>query len=211
MKDREKKIQFFSEDTQRLYQLYGDPPTLKISGVPMHRHIKMNPLQDTETKIKAADPKGDVLDTCGGLGYTAIYEARKKEVKKVMVFERDINVIEIAKLNPYSKELFENEKIGLVNKDILDEMDHLSTGSFDTIVHDPPTFVISPDLYTLKFHYKLFRILKKGGRLWHYAPEPGKLSKNGSKLRERIIKQLKFVGFSKVEYDPSSSGVIAEK
>lgn len=209
--EKEKKIQFFSEDTQLLYQLYGSPATLKISGVPMHRHIRMNPLQDTETKIKVADPKGRVLDTCMGLGYTSIFSARKPEVKEVLVFERDPNVIEIAKLNPDSKEFFENKKIKLTNADVSEEIESLPSESFDIIIHDPPTFAISPDLYTLKFHGQLFRILKKQGRLWHYCPEPGKMSKKGSKLKERVMKQLKQVGFAKVNYDSASSGIIAIK
>jgi len=208
---KEKKIQFFSEETQRLYQLYGNPPTLKISGVPMHRHIRMSPLQDTETKIKAAEPTGKVLDTCTGLGYTAIYSARKPDVMEVKTFERDSNVTEMAKMNQYSKELFENPKIKIINEDISLEIYDLPRESFDTIVHDPPTFSIAPDLYTLKFHQQLFRILKKGGNLWHYCPEPGKLSQKGSKLKERVMKQLRVVGFLNVIYDANSSGIIAQK
>ena len=208
---KEQKIQFFSEETQRLYQLYGNPPTLKISGVPMHRHVRMTPLQDTETKIRAAEPKGKVLDTCTGLGYTAIYSARKPEATEVMTFERDQNVLEIGKLNEYSKELFQNSKIKVIDGDILLEIIELPNNHFDTIIHDPPTFVISPDLYNIKFHQQLFRVLKKGGKLWHYCPEPGKLSKNGSKLKERVIKYLKEAGFLNVKYDPDSSGIVAEK
>jgi len=211
-KDTTKKIQFFSEETRRLYQLYGDPPTLKISGVPMHRHVRMTPLQDTETKIKAAVPKGKVLDTCTGLGYTAIYSSRIPQVRQVITVERDPNVLEMARINPYSKELFGNGRIEINNGDTLEVIRSFNDHEFDTIIHDPPTFSIAPDLYTLKFHQQLFRVLKKGGRLWHYAPEPGKMiMQQGSKLKERILKQLKEVGFINVRLDENSSGIIAEK
>ena len=209
--EKEKKIQFFSEDTQRLYQLYGDPPTLKISGVPMHRHTRMNPLQDTETKISAAWPRGIVLDTCTGLGYTAIFSARIHDVEKVITFEKDSNVLEIAKLNPYSNELFTNKKIESKNEDILEAISSFEPNSFGAIIHDPPTFIISPDLYQEKFYRQMLRVLKKGGRIWHYCPEPGKLRKEGSSLKEKIMKRLKAAGFKEIREDPNSSGIVAVK
>jgi len=204
------KIQFFSAETNRLYQLAGDPPTLKISGVPMHRHIRMNPLQDTQTKIDALKPKGIVLDTCMGLGYTSIFSARLQAVQKVMVFEKDHNVVEIAQLNPYSKEFFENPKIGLVEGDVFEKVKELPTRHFDSIIHDPPTFSLATELYSQKFHQELFRVLKEKCRLWHYCPEPGKL-KGQNQLKDKITKNLKAVGFRNVYYDQKSSGIIAEK
>jgi len=177
----------------------------------MHRHVGMTPLQHAQKIIGAVESKGKVLDTCAGLGYTAIYSAIKPEVIEVITFERDPNVIEIAKLNGYSKELFNNPKIKIIIEDVSLEIIELPVDSFDTIIHDPPTFILSPDLYTLKFHQQLFRVLKKGGRLWHYCPEPGKLSRKGSNLKERVLKQLKIVGFLNARYDSNSSGIIAQK
>ncbi|MEM4605911.1 MAG: spermine synthase, partial [Candidatus Pacearchaeota archaeon] len=115
-----KKIQFFSEKTKKFYQLLPTRtiPTLRISGVPMHRFSKIDPLEDTLRKISAVKPFGIVLDSCCGLGYTAIYSAKKNEVKIVYTFEIDDNVLEIAKLNDSSKELFENKKIILKEGDI---------------------------------------------------------------------------------------------
>jgi len=211
MADKEvQKIQFFSRDTNKLYQLYGEPPTLKISGVPMHRHIKMTPLQDTQTKIDALRPKGIVLDTCMGLGYTSIFSARRKEVEKVMVFEKDHNVVEIAQLNPYSKEFFENPKIGLVEGDVFEKVKELPTAHFDSVMHDPPTFSLATELYSQKFHHEIHRIMKNNARLWHYCPDPGKLS-GKSKLSDKIIMNLKQTGFRNIRYDAKSCGILAEK
>ncbi|MEM2956312.1 MAG: methyltransferase [Candidatus Pacearchaeota archaeon] len=206
----QKKIQFFSKETNKFYQLYGDPPTLKISGVPMHRHIKMNPLQDTKTKINAVKPYGIVLDTCTGLGYTAIYAAQLKNVKKVITIEKDKNVIEIAKLNLYSKELFENKKIILINDDVTKKIKEFSKETFDTIIHDPPTFSLAPELYSKEFYKEIWEVLKKNGKLWHYCPSPGK-TKNKNNFKPKIISNLKKIGFRRVFLDEISSGIICLK
>jgi len=210
-KDKEKRVQFFSEDTQRLYQLYGEPATLKISGVPMHRHINMTPLQHAQRIVDSVGPHGTVLDTTTGLGYVTIICAQKPEVKKVITIEKDVNVLEIAKHNPHSAGLFKNNKIESRIADSSDMIGEFKDEQFDTIINDPPTFSIAPDLYTLKFHLQLFRILKKGGKIWHYAPEPGKLKKEGQKLKERIIRQMNEAGFQNVRYDENSTGIIAQK
>jgi len=215
MKDKEekiKKIQFFSEDTQRLYQLFPTKtiPTLKISGVPMHRHIRIDPLEDTQTKINAARPSGLVLDTCTGLGYTAIYAAKLHRVDKIITIEKDENVAEIARLNEASAELFSSPKIERRMGDSSTEIIKFSNEYFDTIIHDPPTFTISPDLYTEKFYAEAYRVLKRGGKLWHYCPAPGKL-KGDDKLRTRTMSRLQKAGFQKVLYDEASSGITASK
>ena len=209
---RERKIQFFSEDTQRLYQLFPTKgiPTLKISGVPMHRHTKIDPLEDTMTKVVAVKPRGIILDTCTGLGYTAIYSAKNQEVEKVITIERDENVAEIAKMNIASAELFDNKKIDRRIGDSYEEIVKFAPSTFDIIIHDPPTFTMSPDLYTERFYKDAFRVLKSGGRLWHYCPAPGKL-KGDDKLRIRTIDRLIKAGFRNVFYDEKSSGITADK
>ena len=201
---------WFSKETNRFYQLIGNPPTLKISGVPMHRHIKITPLKDTELKIDAIKPRGIVLDTCTGLGYTAIYSARIDDVKKVFTIERDSNVIEIAKLNSYSAELFSNLKIEIINDDVFEKIKTFKDRMFDTIIHDPPTLALARELYSRSFSKELFRVLKNDGKLWHYAPEPGKMTGRNN-LKETIMLNLKQAGFRKVFYDPKSMGVIAIK
>src|SRR3989338_4721517 len=72
-----KKVALFSEETNLYYKLLPsrDWPTITLSSTPMHRHIHFSPAQDTKLKIKEIAPiKGKVLDTCCGLGYTAILD-----------------------------------------------------------------------------------------------------------------------------------------
>ncbi|MCS7134369.1 MAG: methyltransferase domain-containing protein [Candidatus Pacearchaeota archaeon] len=201
------KIQFYSEKTRKFYQLFPTStiPTLKISGVPMHRFTNMDPLKDTLLKIKAAKPIGIVLDTCCGLGYTAIFAAKKPEVKKVYTFEKDENVIKIAKLNDASKDLFENKKIILEIGDVTKKIRKFKDGFFDSVVHDPPTFKLAPELYSENFYREIIRVLKAGGRLWHYCPNPQKL-KYGERFRKKLERKLKKYFY--VSFDEFSSGFV---
>ncbi|MBU0628826.1 MAG: methyltransferase domain-containing protein [Nanoarchaeota archaeon] len=205
-----KPIALFSQDTGLYYKLFptNDWPTITLSSTPMHRYSSLSPKADTETKIKEISPvKGIVLDTCCGLGYTSILASKTAE--KVITFERDKNVLAIARFNPYSNDLFSKKNITINQKDILDEILNLKDSSFDRIIHDPPTFKYSPDLYSKEFHKQLYRILKKMGILYHYCSCPKKTK--GNLLFPRIVNQLKEVGFNHVEYHESSSGIRAVK
>ncbi len=206
------KIQFFSSETNRFYQLFPTKtaPTLKISGVPMHRHTHVDPLTDTELKIKALKPHGLVLDTCTGLGYTAIYSAREPKVTKVITVEKDENVLKIAGMNEFSNDLFSNPKIEIVQANVFEKIKEFPSKHFDSIIHDPPTFIMATELYSLKFYAELYRVLKPKSKLWHYCPEPGKLS--GKKpLRDKVKRNLEETGFRKVVFDVQSFGLLAEK
>lgn len=205
-----KKAAMFSDETNFYYKLYptSDWPTLMLSSTPMHRYVHMSPKKDTETKIKEVSPvKGIVLDTCCGLGYTAIMASKTAE--KVYVFERDPNVLHVASFNPYSEELFTNKKIELKNIDVIDWTQEFSNNMFDRIIHDPPTFKYSPDLYSKEFYKELYRILKPGGILYHYAPNPHKT--RGEEFHLKIVTGLKAIGFKEVTHSIASSGVVAKK
>src|SRR2546421_4943195 len=105
-------IQVFSEPTNRVCSLWssGGAPTMLIAGFTMHRIVDIDPMQDTLKKIATISPLvGRVLDTATGLGYTAIEAARTAE--QVVTIELDPAAQEIAKLNPWSRELFNNPKI----------------------------------------------------------------------------------------------------
>lgn len=52
-----------------------------------------------------------VLDTCTGLGYTAIAAARYKGVSGVVTVELDEVSLRMCARNPWSREMFENDKI----------------------------------------------------------------------------------------------------
>ena len=193
------KIQLFSNETNKFYKLVpaADAPTVEISGIRMHVTKGMTPMQDTQKKIESISPiNGMVLDTCMGLGYTAILSSKSADF--VMTCEKDENVIEIAKFNPWSRELFENRKISILKTSILDEIKIFKSNMFDAVIHDPPRLSLASELYSLEFYKQLFRVLKQNGKLYHYTGSPG--SKNRKiNLAGNVSKRLKQVGFKNIE------------
>ena len=179
-------VAFFSEETNRYYKLVPtrDWPTIAIGSVPMHSVTVSSPKEDTLRKIEMLSPYGVVLDTCMGMGYTAICASFQS--KKVLTFERDENVLFLAKLNPLSQRLFTPSQdqnfsalplTGSVSSVIEPRMEDITVAikefkpeTFDCIIHDPPTFKLSPELYSIDFYCQLYRVIKKGGKLYHYLP-----------------------------------------
>ncbi len=207
-----KSVNFFSQDTNLFYKLRptSEWPTLTLSSVPMHRFAHVGPKRHVEMMLKEISPiRGRVLDTCCGLGYTAIGEANTPEVKEVVVFEIDENVLRIAEHNPYSEELFTNKKIKLKIENVFEGITKLPNNYFDRVLHDPPTVSFAKELYFEEFYKELFRVMKKGGILYHYCPNPGKTK--GKELHPSIVKWLTKVGFSNCEHHEKSSGVVAIK
>jgi hypothetical protein len=206
------EIKFFDEKTNKFYKLVPTStwPTLEISGIHMHRIKEVDPKTDTGLKVKSLGRiYGKILDVCTGLGYTAILAARKKSVEKVVTIEKDENVIKIAKQNEFSRELFENPKIELIVGDAFEVIKSFENESFNFIIHDPPRFSLAPELYSQEFYNRLFRVLKKGGRMFHYTGEPGKLS--GKNFIRGITKRLLLAGFIKIVKVKEVKGLIAYK
>lgn len=200
------KVAMFSEESNFYYKLLptGGWPTITLSSTPMHRYSKVSPKKHAGLMVKEISPvRGKVLDTCCGLGYTAIISSKNAE--EVHTFEIDPYVQEIAKFNPYSQEIFASKIINVHIGDINEEIIDIQDGYFDRVIHDPPTPQYAQELYSLEFHKQLFRVMKNGGILYHYVPQPGK--QKGNLLYPRIIRQLKEVGFKNVEYHESSSGI----
>jgi len=205
-----KPIKGFSEVSGRVFGLMptDSAPTMLISGIPMHRIKDTNPHQDTLNKIKAIAPiKGDVLDTTTGLGYTAIEAA--KTASHVTTIEIDAVAQEMARLNPWSKALFNNPKITQVIGDAFDEIESFDAESFSTIIHDPPMFSLAGDLYSLAFYQQAFRVLKPNGRIFHYIGDPE--SKSGARVTAGVIRRLQEAGFKRVVRAPRAFGVVAYK
>jgi predicted methyltransferase len=208
-----KKMAFFSDDTKFYYKLYPtkDWPTMMFSSTPMHRYSKVSPKEDTLAKIKditdVSPIKGSVLDTCCGLGYTAICAA--DHAKEVRTFERDENVIYLEAINPYSRRLFTDKRIKHNHANVYDEIWTMKDNYFDIIIHDPPTPKYSSLLYSKDFYGELFRIMKNGAVLYHYAPWPHKT--RGEDFPKNISKNLEKCGFIVLGYKQSSSGIIAKK
>ncbi|OIO65251.1 hypothetical protein AUJ68_03730 [Candidatus Woesearchaeota archaeon CG1_02_57_44] len=185
---------FFSQETNRYYKLLPTPtwPTIEISGIRMHRVESMDPKSDTERKIAQVAPvQGKALDICTGLGYTAILLAR--EADSVTTIERDANVLALARENLPSKELFSSPKIKQLMGDAQEVVKSLPDAHFDIIIHDPPSLNIAGDLYASSFYQELFRLLKPGGRMFHYTGMPGR--SRGVDLIASVAKRLKLIGF----------------
>ncbi len=205
-----REIQRFSEHTNWLRTLYPTEgaPTMLVSGVLMHRIRGTDPLRDTLTKIKTLAPvTGRVLDTATGLGYTAIEAA--KTADEVVTIELDPAAIEIARLNPWSRALFTNPRIRQLLGDTGEQVASFDDGSFARIIHDPPAFSLAGELYSGAFYRELFRILGRGGRVFHYIGDLD--SHSGRRVTPGILRRLHEAGFARVVRRPEAFGVLAYK
>jgi predicted methyltransferase len=204
------KIQRFSDFTNQLFSLMPTQraPTMLISGVPMHRIKGTDPYHDTLEKIKVLKPVvGRVLDTATGLGYTAIEAARTAD--RVVTIELDPMALEIARCNPWSQALFENPKIEQRLGDSFDVVTTFDHESFARVIHDPPVFSLAGHLYSREFYAELYRVLRRGGRLFHYIGDPE--SRSGRNVTRGVLRRLQEVGFRRVLRRARAFGVVAFK
>jgi len=205
-----RKIQLFSEFTNLLYSLMPTraAPTMLISGIPMHRIKGTDPYHDTLEKIKTIKPVvGHVLDTATGLGYTAIEAA--KTADHVVTIELDPTALKIARLNPWSRALFDNPKITQRIGDSYEVIEEFDNQKFARIIHDPPAFSLAGHLYASEFYAELHRVLRRGGRIFHYVGNPE--SKSGGNITRGVIRRLQEAGFSHIARRPRAFGVVAFK
>ncbi len=199
-------VQVFSEETgwMRVLCPTESLPTVLVSGIPMHRMKRTDPGKDTRAKIQALGVvKGPVLDTATGLGYTAIEAARR--ASRVVTIEIDPGGIELARMNPWSDELFSKQNIEIVIGDAYEEVKKFDRGSFAGIIHDPPTMSLGGELYSEEFYRQLRRLLKRGGRLFHYIGNPD--SALGRRQYPGIISRLRAAGFAKPEIQTEAYGL----
>ncbi|GAC1434661.1 MAG: methyltransferase domain-containing protein [Ktedonobacteraceae bacterium] len=204
-------IQVFSETTNRMCSLLPTKrtPSMLIAGFTMHRIVDIDPMQDTLKKIATLTPiTGRVLDTATGLGYTALEAA--KMAQQVVTIELDPGAQEIARLNPWSRGLFDNSsKIQQIIGDAYEVVPTFASDSFSAILHDPPVFSLAGELYSGAFYRELYRILKRGGKLFHYI---GNLeSKSSGTVARGVLKRLQESGFTRVVKRPEAFGVLAYK
>ena len=204
------KIQAYSTALDRLYSLFPTEgaPTVLISGIPMHRIKDIDPLEDTRRKVRSVAPVGGrVLDTATGLGYSALEAARTAD--EVVTIELDPVIQDVARLNPYSRALFDNPKIEQLFGDSSDVVETLESSSFSRVIHDPPMFALAGQLYSAEFYHQLFRVLKLHGRLFHYI---GDISSGSAKrVAQGATRRLLDVGFKRVMQRPETFGIVAEK
>ena len=193
----------------RLFVRWNGPPTLELDGIHMHRIKNTDPLNDTLAKVRAARirPGMRVLDTCMGLGYTAIASYRRGA--SVVTVEVDDRVLRLASVNPWSRDLGATG-ITVVRGDVSKIIEYFDNEAFDAIIHDPPRLSSSTgDLYGSRFYIELLRVLKPGGVLFHYTGEPGR--KRRLNIPGRVASRLKDVGFSGVRFIRGAQGVVAFK
>lgn len=200
---------FFSDETNYYYQLIpsNDWPTFHISSTPMHRYRRMSPAQQLNNKMKILKPEGRILDTCCGLGYSAIAAAKK--AKKVITFEIDNNSLKMCKYNPFSQDLFKFTNLKIIEQDVFKGIKQFSNNYFDRISHDPPKHQYAPLLYSRDFYKEMFRVLKPEGVMFHYLYPI--CTPHGKQFFENTKTRLEEVGFIVSDYDEDSSGVICKK
>ncbi|MBI4053131.1 MAG: methyltransferase [Candidatus Diapherotrites archaeon] len=203
---------FFSPETNRFYRLFETDslPCLEISGVRMHCFKDSSVAETTKRMVFALGQlKGNVLDTCCGLGYTAIEIASRPGVNQVCTFEIDQNVLEVARNNPASAKLFSDKKIVVRLEDAAEGIKSFPGRHFDAILHDPPSISIAGELYGRPFYAGLFRVLKNCGTLFHYTGQTGE--KSGKDLPASTMKRLQETGFVQCKRFENPAGVVCRK
>ncbi len=203
-------IQVFSETTNRVCSLMPTEkaPSMLIAGFVMHRIKDIDPHVDTLRKIAAIAPiVGRVLDTATGLGYTAIEAARTAD--EVVTIELDPGAQEMARLNPWSQSLFNNPRIHQIMGDAFEVVQTFEDQSFSRIIHDPPTFSLAGELYSGEFYRQLYRVLKRGGRLFHYVGDPNSKASGG--VTRGVMRRLQEAGFARVMRKPEAFGLVGYK
>lgn len=173
------------------------PPTFEIDGIKMLPTAKTSPLEDARRKVALVEPRGRaVLDTCGGLGYFAAccLEAGAAHVRS---FEKNDTVLWLRTLNPWSPDPEAPESGGrlhLAQADATRAVAGLPDASFDVALHDPPRFGIAGELYAQAFYDQLARVLRRGGRLFHYTGAPNALT-SGRDVPREVARRLDKAGF----------------
>ncbi len=208
--DQIRPVQVFSHYTNRMCSLLPTrrTPSMLIAGFNMHRIVDIDPMEDTLKKVATLAPiVGRVLDTATGLGYTAIEAAKTAE--QVITIELDPGAQEIARLNPWSRALFDNPKISQIMGNTFEVVLTFEDNSFSRILHDPPVFSLAGELYAATFYRQLLRILQRGGRLFHYIGDLN--SKSSGTVAKGVIRRLQEVGFTRVVRRPEAFGVVAYK
>lgn len=172
-------------------------PTFEIDGIKMLPTSKESPLDDARRKVALVEPRGKaVLDTCGGLGYFAAC-CLEVGASHIRSFEKNDDVLWLRTLNPWSPDPdapAASGRLDLSHGDVSEAVAALPSASFDAALHDPPRFGIAGELYSLAFYQQLARVLRRGGRLFHYTGSPNKLT-SGRDVPREVAKRLETAGF----------------
>ena len=173
------------------------PPTFEIDGIKMLPTARTSPLDDARRKVDLVQPRGKaVLDTCGGLGYFAAC-CLEAGAARIQSFEKNPSVLWLRTLNPWSPDPDDpanGGRLQLTHGDVSQAITTLPDATFDAILHDPPRFGIAGELYSQAFYDQLARIIRRGGRMFHYTGAPNKLT-SGRDVPREVAKRLEKAGF----------------
>jgi len=195
----------YSSSLIKLVPTQWGPPTFEIDGIKMLVSEKVSPYQDAQAKVALIEPRGKVvLDTCGGLGYFAWW-CLEGGAARIVSFEKNPDVIWLRSLNPWSPQV--GGALSLTQGDVSEKIVELPDASVDAILHDPPRFGIAGELYSQTFYDQLARVLKRGGRMFHYTGAPNKLT-TGRDVPNEVATRLKHSGLKTRLH---GDGVLASK
>ncbi len=195
----------FNQSLTKLVPTEWGPPTFEIDGIKMLVTSKISPWEDARRKVSLVQPRGKViLDTCGGLGYYAAW-CLEERAERVLSCEKNPDVLWLRSLNPWSPRV--GGALSLTQGDIALEIAAQPAASVDAILHDPPRFGIAGELYSRTFYGELARVLRRGGRLFHYTGRPNKLT-SGRDVPREVARRLDEAGFTT---ELSGDGVLATR
>ena len=183
----------FTASLVKLIPTRWGAPTFEIDGIKMLPTEHVSPYEDAQRKVALIDPRGKaILDTCGGLGYFAAW-CLAGGARRVQSYEWNGDVLWLRQLNPWSPG--PDPRLTLAHADISDEISRIPPATYDAVLHDPPRFGIAGDLYSRRFYDELARVLRPGGRLFHYTGTPNKLT-SGRDVPAEVLRRLQQAGFA---------------
>lgn len=186
------------------------PPTFEIDGIKMLVSARISPIDDARQKVALIAPRGKtVLDTCGGLGYFAAC-CLESGVAQIRSFEKNEDVLWLRTLNPWSPDPDAPEtggRLQLAHADVSDAIVGIADASVDAVLHDPPRFGIAGELYSQVFYDHLARVMRRGGRLFHYTGAPNRLT-SGRDVPREVARRLEKSG---LKTELALDGVLAVK
>lgn len=190
-------LQRFAGSLIKLVPTDWGTPTFEIDGIKMLVSAQLSPWADAQRKVALVQPRGKrILDCCGGLGYFAAC-GLAEGAAHILSFEKNPDVLWLRQHNPWSPDPDGAEaggRLHLVHGDVAKEILTLPTESVDAVLHDPPRFGIAGELYSLDFYTQLARVLRPGGRLFHYTGAPNRKT-SGRDVPREVATRLGKAGF----------------
>jgi uncharacterized protein len=203
-------LQRYSGALIKLVPTQWGPPTFEIDGIKMLPTSKVSPYDDAQRKVALVQPRGkQVLDTCGGLGYFAAW-CLAQGAEGVRSFEKNPDVLWLREHNPWSPDPDGPEaggRLQLEHADVTAAIGTLPDHTFHSVLHDPPRFGIAGELYSQVFYDQLARVMRAGGRLFHYTGMPN-LKTSGRDVPGEVARRLARAGFTT---ERALDGVFATK